>query len=94
MSARNFYGFQFDDGVSTTSCYGDKGECLRIAGKLVAFPSRSERDDWCEGPRVYDCPVPRNVGVFRRSVTTRKLPYGWRVAHADAIGDLNDWEAA
>ena len=87
-----FYAFGFLDGVNTTS--GGNGARLRIAGRLVKFPTRATRDAWVSDG--YDCCVPRSIGEFRRIVTTRDLPMGWNTKDAALVcrdcGGLADEE--
>lgn len=87
-----FYAFKFADGAATTTG-GDHGRRLRIAGCLVSFPSARDRVAWVSDG--YDTRVPRDVGEFRRAVTTRALPFGWRTTDAVEIDELEiDWSAA
>ncbi|MHA1572972.1 MAG: hypothetical protein ACTSX8_03175 [Alphaproteobacteria bacterium] len=80
----HFYGFRFADGTNTTTG-GNHGTPLYIAGGLYRFASRAERDAWVsEG---YNVCVPRDVGEFRRAVTTQTLPMGWKTGEAICMGE-------
>ena len=73
-----FYGFQYDAGTSTT--YGEphpQTGRMSIAGDLVVFTSKSERDEW----------VDATTDKTREAVTRQKarsLCAGWSKDQFDA----------
>ncbi len=75
--ARTRYGFEYTDGRNTTT---GSGRELRIAGRLIAFCSKEDRDEWVdEGCDSYG---------GREAVTCASLPDGWR---RDDLRSARDW---
>lgn len=77
---RHYYAFEYTDGTNTTTG-GDYGRRLCIAGELVTFESRAARDEFVAAGVDYRHPDRRRF-PFRRAVTTRTLPLGWRTEDA------------
>ena len=73
---RHYYAFEYKDGINTTQQFRDK---YWIAGKLVKFDTKAERDQWVSQGTPY------RGDHFRKAVTTRRLPKGWSVKDAELI---------
>ena len=74
---KKYYGFHYWDGTNTTT--GNYPN-ISIAGVLLSFESKQNRDTWVS--IGYDYRVPRDMGEFRRAVRTKNLPHGWKIADA------------